>query len=80
MAPLHDYDLRVSASTLSYEVADNIKPITISVESDELVVPHEEGNITLDKLKDFVFVDENDDEDPEYVESSAESEDSLEFK
>jgi len=80
MAPRHDYDLRVSASTLSYEVADNIKPVTISLESDELVVPHEEVNVTLDKLKEFVFVDENEDEDPEYVERSAESEDSLEFE
>jgi len=80
MAPRHDYDLRVSASTLSYEVADNIKPVTVSLESDELVVPHEEVDVTLDKLKDFVFVDENEDEDPEYVESSAESEDSLEFE
>jgi len=80
MAPRHDYDLRVSASTLPYEVADNVKPVTISLESDELIVPHEEGNVTLEKLKDFVFVDENDDEDPEYAESSAGSEDSLEFE
>jgi len=80
MAPRHEYDLRVSASTLTYEVVDNFKPVTISMESDELVVPHEEGNVTLDKLKDFVFADEDDDEDPEYVESSAESEDSLEFE
>jgi len=80
MAPRHEYDLRVSASSLTYEVVDNLKPVTISMESDELVVPHEEGNVTLDKLKDFVFADEDDDEDPEYVESSAESEDSLEFE
>jgi len=80
MAPRHEYDLRVSASTFSYEVLDNLKPVTISMESDELVVPHEESNVTLDKLKDFVFADEDADEDPEYVESSAESEDSLEFE
>jgi len=80
MAPRHDYDLRVAASTLTYEVADNIKPVAISSESDELIVPQEEGNVTLDKLKDFVFADEEDDEDPEYVESSGESEDSLEYE
>merc|ERR1719309_426528 len=79
MAPRHDYDLRVATSTFSYEVADNLKPVAISLESDELVVPSEEGNVTLDKLKDLVFVEE-DDEDPEYVESSGESEDSLEYE
>jgi len=81
MAPRHEYDLRVSASsTLSYEVADNVKPFRARLESDELIVPHEKGDVTLEKLKDFVFVDEGDDEDPEFVESSGESEDSLEYE
>jgi len=80
MAPRHDYDLRMAASPLSYDVADNIKPVAISLESDELIVPQEEGNVTLEKLKDFVFADEEDDEDPEYVESSGESDDSLEYE
>ena len=81
MAPRHEYDLRVSASsTLSYEVADYVKPFRARLESDELIVPHEKGDVTLEKLKDFVFVDEGDDEDPEFVESSGESEDSLEYE
>jgi len=81
MAPRHEYDLRVSASTLSYEVAENVKPFRAKLESDELIVPHEKGAVTLEKLQEFVFVDdEGDDEDPEYVESSGESEDSLEYE
>jgi len=81
MAPRHEYDLRVSASTLSYEVTDNVKPFRAKLESDELIVPHEKGAVTLEKLQEFVFVDdEGDDEDPEYVESSGESEDSLEYE
>ena len=44
-------------------------------------MPHEKGAVTLEKLQEFVFVDdEGDDEDPEYVESSGESEDSLEYE
>jgi len=81
MAPRHEYDLRVSALTHSYEVADNVKPFRARLESDELIVPHEKGAVTLEKLQEFVFVDdEGDDEDPEYVESSGESEDSLEYE
>jgi len=80
MAPRHEYDLRVSALTHSYEVADYVKPFRAKLESDELIVPHEKGDVTLEKLKDFVFVDEGDDEDPEFVESSGESEDSLEYE
>jgi len=79
MAPRHEYDLRVSAITHSYDVAENIKPFRAKLESDELIVPHEKGAVTLDKLNEFVFVDEGDDEDPEYVESSDESDDSLEY-
>jgi len=81
MAPRHEYDLRVSASsTHSYEVMDYVKPFRAKLESDELIVPHEKGDVTLEKLKDFVFVEEGDDEDPEFVESSGESEDSLEYE
>jgi len=81
MAPRHEYDLRVSAFTHSYEVAENVKPFRARLESDELIVPHEKGPVTLQKLQEFVFVDdEGDDEDPEYVESSGESEDSLEYE
>jgi len=81
MAPRHEYDLRVSASsTHSYEVADYVKPFRAKLESEELIVPHEKGDVTLEKLKDFVFVEEGDDEDPEFVESSGESEDSLEYE
>jgi len=81
MAPRHEYDLRVTALTHSYEVADNVKPFRAKLESDELIVPHEKGDVTLEKLQEFVFVDdEGDDEDPEYVESSGESEDSLEYE
>ena len=81
MAPRHEYDLRVSAFTHSYEVAENVKPFRARLESDELIVPHEKGAVTLEKLQEFVFVDdEGDDEDPEYVESSGESEDSLEYE
>jgi len=79
MAPRHEYDLRVSAITHSYDVAENIKSFRAKLESDELIVPHENGAVTLDKLNEFVFVDEGDDEDPEYVENSDESEDSLEY-
>jgi len=80
MAPRHEYDLRVTAFTHSYEVSDNVKPFRARLESDELIVPHEKGAVTLEKLHDLVFVDdEGDDEDPEYVESSGESEDSLEY-
>jgi len=81
MAPRHEYDLRVSAFAHSYDVADNVKPFRANLdsESEELIVPHEKGDVTLNKLKEFVFVDEGDDEDPEYVESSGESEDSLEY-
>jgi len=81
MAPLHDYDLRASSFTHSYEVADNIKPLAVKFEDDQLVVPHEDGNVTLDKLKELVFDDEDEAEDPEYSEeSSGESEDSLEYE
>jgi len=81
MAPLHDYDLRATSSTHSYEVADDIKPLAVKFEDDQLVVPHEDGNVTLDKLKEFVFDDEDEAEDPEYSEeSSGESDDSLEYE
>jgi len=81
MAPRHEYNLRVAAFAHSYEVSDNVKPFRARLESEELIVPHEKGAVTLEKLQDFVFVDdEGDDEDPEYVESSGESEDSLEYE
>merc|ERR1712215_668190 len=38
------------------------------------------GDVTLDNLKDCIFADEGDHEDPEYVEDSGESEDSLEYE
>jgi len=81
MAPRHEYNLRVAAFEHSYDVADNVKPFRANLdsESEELIVHHEKGDVTLNKLKEFVFVDESDDEDPEYVESSGESEDSLEY-
>jgi len=81
MAPRHEYDLRVSTFAHSYDVADNVKPFRANLdsESEELIIPHERGDVTLNKLNEFVFVDEGDDEDPEYVESSGESEDSLEY-
>jgi len=81
MAPRHEYDLRATSFTHSYEVADNIKPLAVKFEDDQLVVPHQDGDVTLDKLKEFVFVDEDEAEDPEYSEeSSGESEDSLEYE
>jgi len=81
MAPRHEYDLRATTLIPSYELADNIKPLTVQFEDDELVVPHEDGNVTLDKLKEFVFVEEDEAEDPEYSEeSSGESDDSLEYE
>jgi len=81
MAPRHEYNLRVATFAHSYDVADNVKPFRANLdsESEELIVHHEKGDVTLNKLKEFVFVDESDDEDPEYVESSGESEDSLEY-
>jgi len=81
MAPRHEYDLRATSFTHSYEVADNIKPLAVKLEDDQLVVPHQDEDVTLDKLKEFVFVDEDEAEDPEYSEeSSGESEDSLEYE
>jgi len=81
MAPRHEYDLRATSFTLSYEVADNIKPLSVKFEDNKLVVPHEDGEVTLDKLNEFVFVDEDEVEDPEYSEeSSGESDDSLEYE
>jgi len=81
MAPRHEYDLRATSFTQSYEVADNIKPLPVKFEDNKLVVPHEDGEVTLDKLKEFVFVEEDEIEDPEYSEeSSGESDDSLEYE
>jgi len=81
MAPRHEYDLRATSLIPSYELADNIKPLAVHFEDDELVVPHEDGDVTLDKLKEFVFVEEDEAEDPEYSEeSSGESDDSLEYE
>jgi len=81
MAPRHEYDLRATSLTPSYELADNIKTLAVKFEDDKLVVPHEDGDVTLDKLKGFVFVDEDEAEDPEYSEeSSDESDDSLEYE
>jgi len=80
MAPRHEYDLRVSSFTHSYEVAEDIKPFRAKLESDELIVPHETGEVTLEKLHEFIFVDEGEDDDPEYVENSGESDDSLEYE
>jgi len=81
MAPRHEYDLRASSIIHTYEVADNIKPLAVKFEDDQLVVPHEDGVVTLDKLKEFIFEDEDEAEDPEYSEeSSGDSEDSLEYE
>jgi len=80
MAPRHEYDLRTSVLTHSFVVSDDAKPFIAMLESDELIVPHEKGDVTLDKLKDCIFADEGDHEDPEYVEDSGESEDSLEYE
>jgi len=80
-APRREYDLRVSASH-SYEVVDDIKAVTVKFEWDQLIVPHEEGDVTLEKLKELVFEEEDDDEDPEYeyTASSAESEASVDYE
>jgi len=80
MAPRHEYDLRSSTLTHSYDVSDDIKPFRAMLECDQLIVPHEKGDVTLDKLKEFIFVDEGENDDPEYVEDSGESEDSLEYE
>jgi len=82
MAPRHEYDLRATSLIPSYELADNIKPLTVQFEDDELVAPHEDGDVTLDKLKEFVFVEEDEALDPEYSEEeiSGESDDSLEYE
>ena len=59
-----------------------MKPVTVKFEWDQLIVPHEEGDVTLDKLKELVFEDDDEDEDPEYeyAVSSAESEASLDYE
>merc|ERR550519_441641 len=61
---------------------DNSKPVTVKFEWDQLIVSHEEGDVTLEKLKEFVFEEDDDDEDPEYeyAVSSAESEASLDYE
>jgi len=80
MAPRHEYDLRTSSVPHCFVVSDDAKPFRAMLESDQLIVPHEKGDVTLDKLKDCVFADEGDHEDPEYVEESGESDDSLEYE
>jgi len=82
MAPRHEYDLRTTVLTHSFVVSDDAKPFRAMLESDsdQLIVPHEKGDVTLDKLKDCIFADEGDYEDPEYVDNSGESEDSLEYE
>jgi len=80
MAPRYEYDLRISAVPHCFVVSDDAKPFRAMLESDQLIVPHEKGDVTLDKLKDCVFADEGDHEDPEYVEESGESDDSLEYE
>merc|ERR1719315_785644 len=80
-SPRREYDLRAPAIH-SYEVADDIKPVTVKFEWDQLIVPHEEGDITLEKLKELIFEEEDDDEDPayEYAASSADSEASVDYE
>merc|ERR1719315_525700 len=79
-SPRREYDLRAPAS-LSYELADDIKPVTVKFEWDQLIIPHEEGDITLEKLKELIF-EEDDDEDTayEYAASSADSEASVDYE
>ena len=78
--PCREYDLRVPTAT-TYAV-DDLKPVTVKLEWEQLIVPHEEGAVTLEKLKEFVFEVDDDDEDPEYeyAISSAESEASLDYE
>merc|ERR1719369_903029 len=80
-SPRRKYGLRTPVS-LSYELADDIKPVTVKFEWDQLIVPHEEGDITLEKLKALIFEEEDDDEDPayEYAASSADSEASVDYE
>ena len=59
---------------------DDLKPVTVKLEWEQLIVPHEEGAVTLEKLNEFVFEDEDIEEDPEYEESIADSEDILEYE
>merc|ERR1712215_60982 len=69
-----------STVTRCFVVSNDAKPFRAMLESDQLIVPHEKGDVTLDKLKDCAFADEGDHEDPEYVEESGESDDSLEYE
>merc|ERR1719315_872440 len=59
--PRREYDLRAPACH-SYALADDIKPVTVKFEWDQLIVAHEEGDVTLEKLKELVFEEEDDDE------------------
>merc|ERR1719315_60696 len=66
--------------TPSFDEVKDLKPVTVKFEWDQLIVPHEEGDVTFDKLNEFVFEDEEDEEDPEYEQSCVESDDSLEYE
>ena len=59
---------------------DDLKPVTVKLEWEQLIVPHEEGAVTLEKLNEFVFEKDDIEEDPEYEESIADSEDILEYE
>ena len=76
--PSHDYDLR-APMIRTYDVED-LTPVTVELEEGQLIVPHEEGAVTLDKLEGFIFEDEDVESDPEYEESIVDSEDSLEYE
>merc|ERR1719369_1489953 len=58
----------------------NMNPVAVKFEWDQLIVPHKEGSVTLDMLKECVFEDEDDNEDPEYEPSIVDSVDGLEYE
>jgi len=86
MPPFEDYDVRAPIITRSYDVKDgctveDIHNVSVELITDILseVVKHQEGEVVDgDRLEDLV-VDEEE-EDPDYVQDSDVTEDSLEFK
>merc|ERR1739844_680098 len=57
--PSREYDLRAPGITSTFEVVEDHEPVTVKFEWDQLIVPHKEGSVTLDMLKEFVFEDED---------------------
>merc|ERR1712215_109094 len=58
--PSREYDLRAPGITSTFEVVEDHEPVTVKFEWDQLIVPHKDGSVTLDILKESVFEEEDD--------------------